>query len=77
MTLYHAIETLRRAAYSTDDRELRQAVVIAEQCIREAGELRIEEINFFDTEEVYENCTVQVLSNSITGNVSVGWWKND
>lgn len=31
----------------------------------------------FDIEEIYPNCTVQVLTNSITGEVSVGWWEND
>ena len=30
--------------------------------------------NLFDIEEVHENCTVQVLRNSITGAVSVGWF---
>lgn len=35
------------------------------------------ETNLFDIEEIYPNCTVQVLTNSITGEVSVGWWEND
>lgn len=35
------------------------------------------EISLFDKEEVYENCTVQVLTNTTTGEVSVGWWQND
>ena len=34
------------------------------------------EINVYDEEEVYPDCTVQVLKNSVTGKVSVGWWKN-
>lgn len=33
-------------------------------------------IEYYDTEEVYENCTVQVLRNSQTGEESVGWWEN-
>lgn len=33
--------------------------------------------NIFDIEEIYPNCTVQVLRNSVTGEVSVGWWKNE
>lgn len=33
--------------------------------------------NMFDKEEIYQNCTVQVLTNTVTGEVSVGWWKND
>ena len=31
----------------------------------------------YDKEELYENCTVQVLTNTVTGDVSVGWWEND
>lgn len=34
-------------------------------------------MNIFDKEEIYDDCTVQVLSNSITGEESVGWWKNE
>lgn len=30
------------------------------------------ETNIFDIEEIYPNCTVQVLRNSVTGEVSVG-----
>ena len=32
--------------------------------------------SMFDIEEIYPNCTVQVLKNSITGEISVGWWEN-
>lgn len=35
------------------------------------------ETNIFDQREVYTNCTVQVLTNSVTGEVSVGWWRNE
>ena len=35
------------------------------------------ETNIFDQEEIHPNCTVQILRNSITGEVSVGWWPND
>ncbi len=31
--------------------------------------------NIYDTEEIHHNCTVQVLRNSLTGEVSVGWWE--
>lgn len=34
------------------------------------------ETNIYDKEEIYPNCTVQVLTNTVTGEVSVGWWKN-
>ena len=32
------------------------------------------ETNVFDKEEIHHNCCVQVLSNSVTGEVSIGWW---
>lgn len=35
------------------------------------------EINLYDQEEVYENCLVQVLKNSYTGAVSIGFWPPD
>ena len=35
------------------------------------------ETNIFDQVEEYPNCTVQVLTNSVTGEVSVGWWPNE
>ena len=34
------------------------------------------ETNLYDEEETHENCTVQILRNSITGETSVGWWEN-
>ena len=34
------------------------------------------ETNIFDQEEIHPNCTVQILKNSVTGEVSVGWWEN-
>jgi len=33
--------------------------------------------NLFDEEEIYDNCTVQVLHNSVTDEYSVGWWNNE
>ena len=38
--------------------------------------LKIDEMNIFDQEEIIENCTVQILTNSVTGQVSIGWWRN-
>lgn len=35
------------------------------------------ETNLYDIEEIHPNCTVQILRNSVTGEVSVGWWPND
>ncbi|MGM9601412.1 MAG: hypothetical protein ACI3W5_07495 [Faecousia sp.] len=33
------------------------------------------ETNIYDREEIHKNCTVQVLTNSVTGEVSIGWWR--
>ena len=30
----------------------------------------------FDKESVYENCTVQILRSTLTGEQSTGWWQN-
>ena len=35
------------------------------------------EISIFDKEETIPNCTVQVLTNSVTGAVSVGYWREN
>lgn len=32
--------------------------------------------NLFDEVEIHRNCTVQILRNTQTGEISVGWWKN-
>ena len=32
------------------------------------------ETNMFDKETVIEGCTVQILENTVTGEVSIGWW---
>ena len=35
------------------------------------------ETNIYDQEEIHENCTVQILRNSVTGETSIGWWKEE
>jgi hypothetical protein len=32
-------------------------------------------VAIYDQEEIHHNCIVQVLRNSVTGDVSVGWWR--
>jgi hypothetical protein len=34
------------------------------------------ETNLYDEEEIHNNCTVQILKNSVTGETSIGWWKD-
>lgn len=31
----------------------------------------------YDEVETYPNCTVEIWRNSVTGDVSVGWWPNE
>ena len=35
------------------------------------------DIPIYDQEEIYTGCTVQVLPNSVTGAVSIGWWQEE
>lgn len=34
-------------------------------------------IAIYDKEEIHHDCTVQILTNSVTGEQSIGWWHND
>ena len=38
---------------------------------------KVVSVAIYDQEEIHHNCTVQILKNSVTGDVSVGWWPND
>lgn len=33
--------------------------------------------NMFDIVETHENCTVQIIKNSVTGEQRICWWEND
>lgn len=39
-------------------------------------EFRVD-IPIYDQEEIHHGCTVQVLTSSVTGESSVGWWKEE
>lgn len=75
------IEELRRCSkinsLSLWKRELcAKAATIIEQLSAPKEEV-VSAISFYDQVETYPNCTVEVLTNTHTGEVSVGWWKND
>ena len=40
-------------------------------------EYQMQECNLFDEEEIIEHCTVQIWKNSHTGQVSIGWIKEE
>ena len=33
------------------------------------------ELNLYDQCEIIEGCTVEILTNTLTGETSVGWWR--
>lgn len=39
--------------------------------------IELKEMNLYDKVERYSNCIVEVLTNSITGDSSVGWYKTN
>ena len=41
------------------------------------NEVNMIETNLYDKAERYENCTVEVLTNTVTGETSIGWWRAD
>lgn len=34
-------------------------------------------VEFYDQSEIHHNCAVEIFSNSVTGDVSIGWWPED
>ena len=86
--LYKLIEILETMKYC-DEKDIKirpekkiealdTTIVILNKLIKNTEQQSVEnmEINIYDEEETYPDCTVQVLKNSVTGKVSVGWWKN-
>ena len=86
--LYKLIEILETMKYC-DEKDIKiksekkiealdTTIAILNKLIKNTEQQNVEnmEINIYDEEETYSDCTVQVLKNSVTGKVSVGWWKN-
>ena len=44
---------------------------------KKSGRIETVDLNLYDKEEIFTNCTVQVLTNTLTGETSVGWWINE
>ena len=51
--------------------------ILMARAISEINDLRKVEIPIYDIEEIHHGCTVQVLTSSVTGESSVGWWKEE
>lgn len=74
----HIIGRIRQMQISLDDRVALVGMLTALQTRHEMDcSSQTVETNTFDEEEIHENCTVQILRNSVTGEVSVGWWENE
>lgn len=48
---------------------------LTEQEKQDITEKAVKDGKYYDKVEVYENCTVEVLTNTKTGEVSVGWYR--
>lgn len=83
MTLSEAVKTIRDYCSKTECKNC----VFAEDVhfLRKCWLMRYvpddweepSETNLYDIEEIHENCTVQILRNSVTGETSIGWWENE
>ena len=51
-------------------------IILSENDKERLIEEAIENGDYFEEEELYPDCTVQILKNRKTGEISVGWWKN-
>ena len=60
-----------------DAREICPCAFCSEYDKWEPQEEHIDSIGIYDVVEEYDNCTVQLLRNSITGEESIGWFNND
>ena len=77
------IRTIRRLRERVRDLEDENRVLSAQ--LKEArhpafvahGEIVTVEPAIYDEEERRENCTAQILRNSVTGAYSLGWWENE
>ena len=47
-----------------------------DEAVPQDGEEAVE-VNLYEEVELHTNCTVQILRNVLTGELSIGWWEND
>ena len=86
MTLAEAVETLKRYCHERGCEECLFCEVFILDGGEEINDCALDrdpenwktptETNIYDEEEIHENCTVQILRNSVTGEESVGWLEN-
>ncbi len=73
---YYGVKCLICGGSIYPDKETEEEAIEAWNKRAETLEERAE-MNIYDKETRIENCTVQILTNSITGETSIGWWEND
>lgn len=87
-TLKEALDTISKHCKQTrcvdcpfsveilSDKSLRYGICNLEVASPENyDEIPIVETNMYDKREVHENCTVEILTNTKTGETSIGWWE--
>lgn len=76
LTSFEALDLLCK---STNPKEIIKLKRIIKQDLKLAEKYKEPKISIaiYDQEEIHDNCTVQILTNSVTGEVSIGWWKNE
>lgn len=82
MTLAEAVETLRTYCHAMECAEcvFNELEENWEYCTLTGLPIDWKtptETNLYDKEEIHKNCVVQILKNSVTGETSIGWWKDD
>ena len=86
MTLMEAVRTIRTFCRNTTCKNCifcETAIIEGEKlyacafaAIPDEWTFSVVEPNAYDVVERHENCTVEVLKDSVTGETSVGWWIN-
>lgn len=76
MTNAEAIEILRKVGHDGSGAVYEACYMAIAALEKQEGKKPIAvETNIYDQEEIHHGCTVQILRNSLTGEVSVGWWE--
>lgn len=80
MSLDRAIEVLDGLSAALEEQEEARLMALAALKMAKAGiidEPIVAASGIYDQCETHEGCTVEIWSNSITGETSVGWWQNE
>lgn len=51
-------------------------IILSEEDKRKLIQEAIDNDDYFEETELYTDCTVQILENKKTGEISIGWWRN-